>query len=113
MVDEGIENGVIQPLPSTIFPANEIEQAFRHLIGGKHIGKALIQVRDNPESLATLPLKVLHQVYFKPNVSYIIPGGLGGFGLELIDWMALRGARKLIISSSRGVSKDYQAYRIA
>ncbi|CAD6995488.1 unnamed protein product [Ceratitis capitata] len=57
MVDEGIENGVIQPLPSTIFPANEIEQAFRHLIGGKHIGKALIQVRDNPESLATLPLK--------------------------------------------------------
>ncbi|XP_011203074.2 fatty acid synthase [Bactrocera dorsalis] len=113
MVDVDIEKGIIQPLPCTIFPAHEIEEAFRHLIGGKHIGKVLIQVRESSESKLTLPVKVLKQIYFKPDVSYIIPGGLGGFGLELADWMVTRGARKLILSSSRGISKDYQAYRIA
>ncbi|XP_067616135.1 fatty acid synthase isoform X2 [Eurosta solidaginis] len=113
LVDDDIKKGIIQPLPTTTFPAHEIEQAFRHLMGGKHIGKVLIQVRENPDSCFTTPVKVLNQVYFKPNLSYIVIGGLGGFGLELADWLVIRGARKLIISSSRGLSKDYQSYRIA
>lgn len=83
------------------------------MIGGKHIGKVLIQVREDPESEYTMPVKVLKQVYFKPDLSYVIPGGLGGFGLELADWMAIRGARKIILSSRRGLTKDYQSYRIA
>ncbi|XP_055853355.1 fatty acid synthase [Episyrphus balteatus] len=113
MIDDDIAGGVIQPLPSTVFPANEIEQAFRHLIGGKHIGKVLVQVRDDTESPYTLPVPVLKQVYFNPEFSYVIPGGLGGFGLELADWIVMRGAKKLVLSSSRGISKDYQSYRIA
>lgn len=106
-------NGIIQPLPVTVFPAPQIEQAFRYLIGGKHIGKVVLQVRDDPESLYTTPINVFKQVYFKNNLSYIIPGGLGGFGLELADWMAVRGARNIVLSSSRGITKGYQSYRIA
>ncbi|XP_062126451.1 fatty acid synthase [Drosophila sulfurigaster albostrigata] len=113
LIDLDIASGIIQPLPVTVFPAHEIEQAFRHLIGGKHIGKVIIKVRETPEAPETLPVRVLSQVYFKPHMSYVIPGGLGGFGMELADWMALRGARKLVLSSSRGISKDYQSYRIA
>lgn len=77
------------------------------------MGKVLVQVRDDPESLVTLPVPVLKQIYFNPDFSYVIPGGLGGFGLELADWMAIRGARKLVLNSSRGISKGYQAYRIS
>ncbi|XP_030080615.1 fatty acid synthase [Drosophila hydei] len=113
LIDMDIASGIVQPLPVTVFPAHELEQAFRHLIGGKHIGKVIIKVRDSPEAAETLPVRVLSQVYFKPHMSYVIPGGLGGFGLELADWMALRGARKLVLSSSRGITKDYQSYRIA
>lgn len=113
IIDTDIANGIIQPLPTTVFPAHEIEQAFRHLIGGKHIGKVLIQVRNDPESKFTMPVKALKQVYFKPELSYIIPGGLGGFGMELADWMAIRGAKNIVLSSSRGIKKDYQSYRIA
>ncbi|KAL9890872.1 fatty acid synthase-like [Glossina fuscipes fuscipes] len=113
LLDNGIANGTIQPLPATVFQAHEIEQAFRHMVGGKHMGKVVIQVREDPESEFTMPVKVLKQVYFDPNLSFIIPGGLGGFGLELADWMALRGARKLVLSSSRGLMNDYQRYRIA
>ncbi|KAM8707436.1 hypothetical protein ACLKA7_011511 [Drosophila subpalustris] len=113
MIDTDIASGIIKPLPMTVFPAHEIEQAFRHLIGGKHIGKVIIQVRESPEDKQTLPVRVQSQIYFKPHMTYVIPGGLGGFGMELADWMALRGARKLVLSSSRGLSKDYQSYRIA
>ncbi|XP_043067726.1 fatty acid synthase isoform X1 [Drosophila bipectinata] len=113
MIDSDISQGIIVPLPVTVFPAHEIEQAFRHLIGGKHIGKVVIQVRDDPEDLATLPVCAISQIYFKKSLSYIIPGGLGGFGMELADWMAIRGARKIVLSSSRGITKDYQSYRIA
>ncbi|XP_043070750.1 fatty acid synthase [Drosophila grimshawi] len=113
LIDMDISSGIIQPLPVTVFPANEIEQAFRHLIGGKHIGKVIIKVRDNPEAAETLPVRVQSQIYFKPHMTYVIPGGLGGFGLELADWMCLRGARKLVLSSSRGITKDYQSFRIA
>ncbi|KAL9890869.1 fatty acid synthase-like isoform 1-T1 [Glossina fuscipes fuscipes] len=113
LIDNDIANGIIQPLPATVFQAHEIEQAFRHMVGGKHMGKVVIQVREDPEAEFTMPVKVVKQVYFDPNLSFVIPGGLGGFGLELADWMALRGARKLILSSSRGLMNDYQRYRIA
>lgn len=41
-----------------------------------------------------------------------IPGGLGGFGLELTDWLVLRGAKKVVLSSRSGVREGYQSMRI-
>lgn len=41
-----------------------------------------------------------------------MPGGLGGFGLELADWLVLRGARNLILTSRKGISTGYQAMRV-
>ncbi|XP_075147103.1 fatty acid synthase 3 [Haematobia irritans] len=113
LVETDINSGIIQPLPATVFPAQEIEQAFRYMVGGKHMGKVVLQIREDPNDEYTVPVKVRQQVYFKPNLCYIIPGGLGGFGLELADWMIMRGARKIVLSSRRGLSKDYQSYRIA
>jgi len=34
---------------------------------------------------------------------------LGGFGLELADWLVLRGARKLVLSSRTGIRTGYQS----
>lgn len=42
----------------------------------------------------------------------MIAGGLGGFGLELADWIVLRGARNLVLTSRKGISTGYQAMRI-
>ena len=112
MVQEGIDSGIIVPLKTTVFEANEIEQAFRFLASGKHIGKVLLKIRENETDNVTSPINVTPSVYFSPILSYIIPGGLGGFGLELADWMVLKGCRKLVLSSSQGISKSYQSYRI-
>lgn len=47
-----------------------------------------------------------------PNKSYIIIGGLGGFGLELIDWLVLRNAQNIVITSRNGLKNGYQKMRI-
>jgi fatty acid synthase len=38
LVKTGIENGVVEPLPRTVFEKEEIEKAFRFMSSGKHKG---------------------------------------------------------------------------
>lgn len=112
MVDNDIARGIIKPLRTNVYKADDIEQAFRYLASGKHIGKVMLKIREDEKNLETVPISVTPRVYCSPYLSYIIPGGLGGFGLELADWLVLRGCRKLVLSSRKGITKQYQTYRI-
>lgn len=107
-----IKAGIVKPLKTTVFPANEVEQAFRYMAGGKHIGKVLLKIRENPGNLQSTPIAVNNRIFCKPNETYVLIGGLGGFGMELADFLVLRGCRKLVMSSSRGISNAYQTYKI-
>ncbi|KAL3210853.1 hypothetical protein MRX96_008597 [Rhipicephalus microplus] len=40
--------------------------------------------------------------------TYVIVGGLGGFGLELAQWMITRGCHKLLLISRIGIRTGYQ-----
>ncbi|XP_053662286.1 fatty acid synthase-like [Anopheles marshallii] len=112
LIVEDMSKGIVQPLPTSVFQAHEIEQAFRYLATAKHIGKVVLKIRDNEDDLASVPIAYLPRVYCNPEQSFVIAGGLGGFGLELADWLIIRGCRKLLLSSSRGITKPYQQYRI-
>ncbi|CAG9806916.1 unnamed protein product [Chironomus riparius] len=112
LLDDGIRRGIIKPLKTTVFNADKVEDAFRLLASGKHIGKVVLKIRENESDDATLPISVIPRVYCNPEHSYIICGGLGGFGLELADWLIIKGCKNLILSTSRGITKQYQAYRI-
>lgn len=112
LVEKDLKSGIIQPIFSTVFGVNDLEKAYRYLSTGKHVGKVVLKMREEPLSLQTVPIKVLPRVYCDPSLVYVMPGGLGGFGLELADWMIIRGARKIMLSSSRGLTKTYQSYRI-
>lgn len=41
-----------------------------------------------------------------------VAGGLGGFGLELANWLVSRGASRLLLNSRSGVRTGYQAWCI-
>lgn len=112
MMDNDIKNGVIKPLKSQVFFPNEVEKAFRFVASGQHTGKVLVKIRENENSLESCPLEVKPRVYFDPDKSIVLLGGLGGIGLELIEWLAARGCRKLLISSSRGVSNNHQRIKL-
>lgn len=45
----------------------------------------------------------IRRTFCPPSQSYIITGGLGGFGLELAQWLTERGARKLVLTSRSGI----------
>lgn len=107
-----IKRGIVKPLDSTVFTADKIEDAFRYMANGKHIGKILIKMREDENDIATLPMKVNSNVFSYDSESFVVVGGLGGFGLELADLLVLRGCKSLILNSSRGITSSYQEYRI-
>jgi len=71
----------------------------------------LFQVRDDNES-ASLSLSAIPRTTCHPHKCHILVGGLGGFGLELAQWLVERGAKYLVLTSPAGVCSGYQDRRI-
>ncbi|CAG2166260.1 unnamed protein product, partial [Oppiella nova] len=110
-------NGCVKPYNYTLYNASDADKAFRFMTTGKHIGKVVLKIRD--EETDRQPLKAIKpavnmmvtvKTYFNPNKVYIITGGLGGFGMELVPWMIYYGARKFVVTSRSGLTTDYQKY---
>lgn len=123
LVRDGIKSGAVRPLNSEVFARNQVEQAFRFMASGKHIGKVMVQIREEEGSVANksyqaqatpapIKLRALPRTTFHPLKSYIITGGLGGFGLELAYWLVQRGARHLVLTSRTGPRDAYQKMSI-
>ncbi|CAD5118531.1 DgyrCDS7222 [Dimorphilus gyrociliatus] len=123
LVKTGLETNIVKPLPTYVFSKNKLEEAFRFMAEGKHIGKILIKLRTEskysifqrlcmkdknfpPESVLVQGYK---KTYCNPNKSYIITGGLGGLGLELAGFLIQRGATRIILTSRSGIKNGYQA----
>jgi fatty acid synthase len=113
LVSEGIRNGAVRPLPSTVFSEQQLEQGFRFMATGKHIGKVLIKIRDEEPKKHLMPtpkiVAAIPRTYMNPEKSYVLVGGLGGFGLELANWMIARGAKFIVLVSRSGIRTGYQA----
>jgi fatty acid synthase len=110
IMEQDVNAGIIKPINHTIFEAAEVEKAFQFMAKGNHIGKVLLKVRE--EESVSLPMNVLPRFYCNTDCSYVIAGGLGGLGLEFSQWLVQRGCRKLVLSSSRGISNQYQPFKI-
>ncbi|MBL8164257.1 MAG: type I polyketide synthase [Anaerolineae bacterium] len=98
---ERVEAGELAPLPVTVFAANELADAFRHMAQARHIGKIVITVRDQNVSIETN--------FIRSDGSYLVTGGLGGLGLEAANWLAQQGARHLVLAGRRSPSDAAQA----
>ncbi|XP_072754283.1 fatty acid synthase [Anoplolepis gracilipes] len=113
LVSEGIKNGAVRPLPSTVFSEQQLEQGFRFMATGKHIGKVLLKIRDEEPKKCVFPtpkiVAAIPRTYMNPEKSYVLVGGLGGFGLELANWMIARGAKFIVLVSRSGIRTGYQA----
>ncbi|XP_043502646.1 fatty acid synthase-like [Polistes fuscatus] len=110
-VNELINKGAVKPINRQIFQKEQVEEAIRFMAAGKHIGKILIQIRKESDP-PDMPINTLPIYLCEPDKSYIVIGGLGGFGLELIDWLILRDAKNVVITSRNGIKNGYQRLRI-
>jgi acyl transferase domain-containing protein/NADPH:quinone reductase-like Zn-dependent oxidoreductase/acyl carrier protein len=90
----------LHPLPYTVFPAEHIVDALRHMQQGRHIGKLLIDLRQRP-TLAQ-PAPSAPALKLQADSNYLVTGGLSGFGLATAHWLVQQGARHLVLLSRRG-----------
>jgi NADPH:quinone reductase-like Zn-dependent oxidoreductase/acyl carrier protein len=106
IIDETAENfkkGIFKVLPIKTYPAREIKEAFNYFGKGEHIGK--IHVKFEGEKIPVT--QQIESSVFKPDATYLITGGLGGFGLALAKWLAeKRGVKHLVLISRSGLAKE-------
>lgn len=88
---DGIARGIVIPIPDTTFPSDQLEEAFRYMSRGLHTGKLLVEIRKEESDTCAIPppmpMRVACRAYCHPLKTYIITGGLGGFGLEVAQWL--------------------------
>jgi len=108
LVTGGIKKGVVRPLPFRVFSKYSVEDAFRCTSAGPQIEKVLVEVRKD-DGARTNVVSAIPRTYMDPAKCYVVVGGLGGFGLELVTWILERGATKVVITSRSGVKSGYQA----
>ncbi|KAL0116862.1 hypothetical protein PUN28_010028 [Cardiocondyla obscurior] len=82
------------------------------MAAGKHIGKVIIKIFDEKELLEKKPVLAQPRYYCDSNKTYLILGGLGGFGLELADWLIIRGAKNVVLTSRTGIKNGYQHMKL-
>ncbi|KAL1838185.1 hypothetical protein VTJ49DRAFT_2966 [Mycothermus thermophilus] len=109
---EMYEQGMLPlPDPVTYFEAGqEVAQAFRHLQNGAHIGKVVITMPDDPDSIPSQPAPDQLPMLLDPDATYLLVGGAGGLGGSMASWLAEQGARHLtILSRNAGLSSESKA----
>ena len=94
--------GVLTPLPWRAFPATRVVDAFRVMQQARHIGKVVVNL---PEVLPNIERQVEPQLAlrFEKNSTWLVTGGLSGFGLESARWLAERGVGHLALVCRRGM----------
>ncbi|MFQ5449963.1 MAG: SDR family NAD(P)-dependent oxidoreductase [Nitrospinaceae bacterium] len=100
---ERVRQGELHSLPFRVFPISNIVSAFRTMAQARHIGKIVVSMEE--PALKIIP-DTPPPAAFKDNVTYLITGGLGGFGLAAAKWMVKQGARHLALMGRKGASSD-------
>ncbi len=96
------EDGVLYPLPSQVFEATHIVDAFRAMQQARHIGKIVVRMAGQ-ELPVEPPRGEMPQARLRSDAAYLVTGGLSGFGLASARWLARRGAGELILVGRRGM----------
>lgn len=94
----------LHPLPLRMFGAAQVGQAFRYMSQARHIGKIVLSMVPDGVTAVTPPDG--RAQHFEANATYLITGGLGGFGLALAEWMLRGGARHLVLAGRGGASTE-------
>lgn len=98
-----VRQGVLTaPSPTTIFPVERVQEAFRMMQQGKHRGKLVLSFAE--DSKAAVLCEAKESLRLDPNATYLIVGGLGGLGRSMARQFIASGARHLAFISRSGSS---------
>jgi hypothetical protein len=97
-VSTALLEGAIRPLEHRIFSFAELDDAFRLMQSSSHIGKLLLMPGENDG----VRLHKSPEVALRRDGTYLVTGGIDGFGYECARWLAAHGAGSIALVSRRG-----------
>jgi NADPH:quinone reductase-like Zn-dependent oxidoreductase/acyl carrier protein len=81
---KAVERQELRPLPAVQYGFDEAVAAYRYMAQAQHIGKVVLcQSRCAADIVA--------------DASYLVTGGFGGIGSQLLRWLVQRGARNVVL----------------
>lgn len=94
-------DGALSPLPCRVFDAGRVVDAFRVMQQARHIGKVVVSFAGArpPVQRAAAARR---PVSLPRESTWLVTGGLSGFGLESARWLAARGVGSLVLLGRRG-----------
>ena len=115
LVQDGLDKNEIVPLNiDRVYDYDKLDEAIRYMGGGNHMGKIVIRMPrgcKTEDGKIEMPLQVKSQ-YHTSGV-HLITGGMGGFGMELGEWLIGRGATKVLLMGRTGITSLYQTQKFA
>jgi NAD(P)-dependent dehydrogenase (short-subunit alcohol dehydrogenase family)/acyl carrier protein len=97
-VSAALAEGAIRPLAHRIFSFGELDDAIRLMQSSGHIGKLVLEPRAN----AGVRLREPPAISLRRDGTYLVTGGVEGFGFEAARWLAARGAGSIALIGRRG-----------
>ena len=94
--------GKLHPLPYHTFEAENIIDAFRYMQQARNIGKVVVTYYNGIKHVDQLPPKEQDKIVFPSDATFLVTGGLSGFGLKTAEWLASKGVRHLVLISRSG-----------
>lgn len=98
--------GVLYPLPYQEFDANDVVDAFRHMQQARQIGKIVVTYRNGIQLAHATESNTTSSLRLSCEGTYLVTGGLSGFGLRTAQWLAEKGARHLVLVSRSGPTSE-------
>jgi NADPH:quinone reductase-like Zn-dependent oxidoreductase/acyl carrier protein len=95
------ESGELVPLPHKAWPVTQAADAFREMAQGRHTGKIVLSL--NAQDVPVQPDSD-ERLHLDPGATYLVTGGVRGFGLAIAEWMIERGARNLALVGASDAS---------
>nr|CAA6829784.1 MAG: Capsular polysaccharide biosynthesis fatty acid synthase WcbR [uncultured Thiotrichaceae bacterium] len=97
--------GVLRPLPHRVFAASRVQEAFRYMQQSRQIGKVIVSF-DGETVLPEITESKSETLTLQADASYLVTGGLSGFGLRTAQWLAEKGAKTLILMGRSGAATE-------
>lgn len=93
-VISSIWSGALPALPHKVVPAANAVEAFADMQAGRHTGRLV------------LDFSVAHGLRFASDGTYLVTGGLRGLGPLIGEWLAEKGAGKIVLIGRRDADED-------
>jgi NAD(P)-dependent dehydrogenase (short-subunit alcohol dehydrogenase family)/acyl carrier protein len=96
---ERLASGAYRPLPTAGHPLSALAEAFSAAARPESADRVLVELGGAAQARPRRP-----KFAVRADVTYLITGGFGAFGLATARWLASEGARHIVLVGRRGAS---------